>query len=287
LAIEQTTMNKAKVRWTRLLRYISQAGFAAYILYLSVRHALFESNVNPVPSIDALCPFGGIATLWRFVSEGLYVPKTHLSNLVLVIGLLIGALVAGAAFCGWICPFGALQDLLSGIRKRLRLPVVQVPPQVDRWLRLGRYLMLAGILYGTVATVSLWFAGFDPYRTLFGLGWIFEFDWALNWTAYVVTIIVIVGSVSIHRFWCRYLCPLGALLALVQRLSLFKIQRDPKLCINCGKCAQACPVKLPVDKNIRTGASCIGCLECVEACPKAGALEVGFILPRQKQGEEL
>ena len=94
---------------------------------------------------------------------------------------------------------------------------------------------------GTVATTSLWFAGFDPYRTLFGLGWINEFDWALNWTAYVVTAIVIVGSLFIHRFWCRYLCPLGAILSLVQRFSLFKIQRDPKLCINCGKLCESVP----------------------------------------------
>jgi len=287
-----TSSRKKKWRLTRTLRYVSQAGFAIYILSTSLRHGLVESgvlaedSVNPIPSIDALCPFGGIETLWRFAADGLYVPKTHLSNFVLFLGLLIGALLAGAAFCGWICPLGALQDLLSGVRKRLKLPAATVPPHVDRWLTYGRYLVLAGIIYGTATTVRLWFADFDPYRTFFGLGWIFEFDWISQWTAYIVTIVVIIGSLFIHRLWCRYLCPLGGLLSIVQRVSLFKIQRYPNLCIDCGRCAKVCPVKLPVDKSIRTGADCVGCLDCIESCPKPGALEVAFVVPRPSLHEK-
>jgi len=274
---------KKKVSWTRILRYVSQAGFAAYILIMSIRHGLADEATTALPSIDALCPFGGIATLWRFVSEGLYVPKTHLSNLVLIVGLLVGTILAGAAFCGWICPFGALQDLLGGIRRRLKLPLIAVPTRIDRWLTYGRFVLLAIILYQTISAVHLWFADYDPYRTIFGLGWLFEFDLATQWIAIAVAVVVLVGSLFIQRFWCRYLCPLGGLLSIVQRVSLFKIQRDPNVCINCGRCAKSCPVKLPVDQSIRTGASCIGCLDCVESCPVPGALEVGFIVPRSAQ----
>jgi polyferredoxin len=116
-----------------------------------------------VPSIDALCPFGGIETLWRFVSSGgQYVPKTHLSNLVLLAGLVIGTLVSGGAFCGWVCPFGFIQDVLASLRRRLHLPELVVSDGLDRVLRYGRFVTLALILYQTISTVKLWFADYDP-----------------------------------------------------------------------------------------------------------------------------
>ncbi len=271
-----------KRRWpiTRVLRYVSQGGFALYILSLSLQHNLANEATTTIPSIDALCPFGGIETMWRYVSQGLYVPKTHLSNFVLLIGLVVGAALAGGSFCGWVCPLGALQDLTEGISRRLKLSRITLPVTVDRWLQYGRFLVLLGIIYGTIATVRLWFADFDPYRTFFGLGWLFEFDPITQWTAYTVTVVVVVASLFIRRFWCRYLCPLGGLISVVQRLSLLKIQRDPAVCIDCGKCARVCPARLPVDKTIRTGANCIGCLDCVESCPKPGALQIGALLPR-------
>ena len=75
-------------------------------------------------SIDALCPFGGVETLWQWVTTGEFVPKTHPSSLVLMVGLLLATMVSGAAFCGWICPFGTLQDALTWLRERLRIPAI-------------------------------------------------------------------------------------------------------------------------------------------------------------------
>ena len=259
---------------TQLLRRLTQLGFGLFVVISSLRHNLVTSE--HLASIDAYCPFGGFATLYRWLtSGGLYVQKTHGSNLVLALGLIVGVILAGGAFCGWICPFGALQDLLDWVRKVLRLPELKVPARLDRILTYGRYLALAGILYATISTVKLWFADYDPYRTIFSLGWLFEFNLAEHWPAYVVALVILAGSLLIRRFWCRYLCPLGGLISILGNFSLLRIRRSADNCKGCAVCNAPCPVKIDVARaKSAVSADCIGCLECVEACPRPGSLEV-------------
>jgi polyferredoxin len=270
---------------TRLLRRLSQAAFGLFIMVSSLAHNLIDTE--HLASIDAYCPFGGFETLYRWLSSGgLYVQKTHQSNLILLLGLVVGVILAGGAFCGWICPFGAFQDLLDWIRKKLHLPEVKVPARLDRILTFGRYVTLAGILYATIATVRLWFADIDPYRTIFGLGWIFEFNLAEQWPAYVVALGIVAGALVIPRFWCRYLCPLGGAISLLGNFSLLRIRRDKASCKSCAVCNAPCPVKIDVAHADRAvSANCIGCLECVASCPRQGVLAVtlGPVLVRTKK----
>lgn len=260
--------------WMHRARRLSQIGFALYILAMSVAH--HQSAVDgATPSIDALCPFGGIETLWRFVSSGgQFVPKTHQSNLVLLAGLMIGTLVAGGAFCGWVCPFGFVQDMLASLRRLLRLPEWHVPERFDRVLRYGRYVTLALILYQTISTVKLWFAAFDPYRMLFGLDWIFEPNLLNSWPAYLITLGVLLLTLFVERGFCRYACPLGAVISLTGKLSLFRIRRNAGGCKGCAVCDAPCPVKLNVASADIISSNCIGCMACVEACPRKGTLEM-------------
>lgn len=265
---------RRRIVWTQRARRISQLAFAAFIVYSSVAHQLATED-GARASLDALCPFGGLETAWRFLSTGgQYVPKTHASNLILLGGLLAATLIAGSAFCGWVCPFGFVQDLLTHLRRRLHLPAIQVPRRLDRILRYGRYVMLGLILYQTIVSVKLWFAAIDPYRTLFGLDWLFEFQPAVAWAAYLSLAITLVSSLFVERAWCRYACPLGGALSLVGKFSLLRIRRSEAGCKGCSICARPCPVKLPVDTAKVISSDCIGCLECVDTCPRPGALEV-------------
>jgi polyferredoxin len=267
---------------TQLLRRLTQAGFGLFIIVSSARHHI--ATTEHLASIDAYCPFGGIETLWRWLSTGgLYVQKTHQSNLVLLLGLIAGVILAGGAFCGWICPFGALNDALNWIRKVLRLPELRVPARLDRILTYGRYVTLAVILYATIATVKLWFADWDPYRTIFSLNWLWEFNLSEHWLAYTVAVVILVGAFLIPRFWCRYLCPLGGAIGLLGNLSLLRIRRDKAECSGCAICNAPCPVKIDVAQaDPAVSADCIGCLECVEVCPREKALSVmlGPALPK-------
>ena len=175
------------------------------------------------------------------------------------------------------------------MRGRLKIREVQITRKLDRTLRYGRYVMLAAILYGTISTAKLWFSSFDPYRTIFSLEWLFEFNWAEHWVAYVSAAVILLASLVIPRFWCRYLCPLGAILGLVQRISPFKVRRDTSLCINCGKCDKACPMHLEVATVNAVTHDCTGCQKCTGACPVDGALEIslGPLKPLGSAGEEV
>lgn len=260
---------------TQWARRIVQVGFLGFILFASLRHSLVNEAETTSASLDALCPFGAVETFWRAWSSGEFIPKTHPSNLVLGLAVLLATLAAGAAFCGWICPFGTLQDGLTWLRTRLRLPELRIPPQIDRWLRYGRYLLLALVLYMTISSVKLWFADYDPYRTIFGLGWIFEFSLAEHWIAYSVAIFILVASFFVPRFWCRYACPLGGLLSLTNHVSLLRIRRTESTCKSCALCNRPCPIGIDVAAaKPFVSANCIACLECVDTCPRHGALEV-------------
>ena len=265
---------RRRTSWTTIARRTSQLVFAGFILIASIRHGL-GLEANALASIDALCPFGGVETLWTWITTGRFVAKTHPSNLVLGLGLLVGVLLAGNAFCGWICPFGAFQDALTWVRRKLHISEIKLPAKADRILRYGRFVVLGIILYATITSLKLWFAEYDPYRTLFGLHWLFEFNLAAMWPAFVILGAVTAGSVLIERFWCKYLCPLGAVLSVTQHLSFLRIRRVEEGCKGCALCETPCPMGIKVaSANPAVSADCIGCLKCVDACPKHGVLSV-------------
>jgi polyferredoxin len=264
-----------RINWTDRLRRLTQLVFAGFIIVSSLRHGLGKEASAATPSLDALCPFGAVETLWMWITTGRFVPKTHPSNMVLGLGLLIGVLLAGSAFCGWVCPFGSMQDLLDWVRRRLHLPVVELPKQADAILRYGRFVTLAMIVYATANTSKLWFAEYDPYRTLFSLGWLFEFNLAEQWPGFVVLGTIIVGALLIPRFWCRYACPLGGLMSIFGNLSILRIRRNETSCRGCALCETPCPVGIAVaEASPAVSPNCIGCLACVQACPRHGTLTV-------------
>lgn len=255
------------------VRHLVQLGVAGLVVVIAVRHHTSASGATP--SIDAVCPFGGVETLVTWASTGELIARTHPSNLLLGLAVLLAVVVAGNAFCGWICPFGAVQDALAWTRHRLRIPDLRLPRRLDRVLRYGRFVVLGLVVYVSVHTVRLWFADYDPYATLFGLGWIFEFDLAAMWPALVVTVLVLTASLLVDRFWCRYLCPLGAVLSVLGHVSFLRIRRSPSTCTDCALCTRACPVGIdPSTATPFVSTDCIGCMDCVTACPVKGALGV-------------
>ena len=108
--------------WQALLthqtfRRVSQLGFTAFIALLVIQHGtLGENSALSTPSAEAFCPFGGLETLYKYITTGgTFVAHTHLSNVALLVAVLAVALLLRSAFCGWICPLGFLQDLASAL----------------------------------------------------------------------------------------------------------------------------------------------------------------------------
>lgn len=270
-------------------RRLSQLGFAIFIVFLAIQHVVIgEDGPIITASPEAYCPFGGLETLYKMISTGgSFVSHTHLSNVVLVIAVLGTALLLRSAFCGWICPLGFLQDLVSNLSRVLqkRIPAVRRGiaslktrtarlAVLDRYLRYLKYLVLAWAVGGSAYFGFMVFRDYDPWATLLNLA---EFSFT---PGVIVLLILIVASFFIERPWCRYACPLGAASGLLGKLSPVYLKREEDACTSCKLCTKSCPMGLNIhDAQTIKSADCITCLECVGACPRNGALEVKLGLP--------
>lgn len=252
-------MNRNKKRID--VRIMTQLFFFLTILWIATNHTF---------SLHAVCPFGGVVSVYNYLAEGVAIKWIHDSSFMLMIIVFILALLFGPVFCGWICPMGSIQEWTGKLGKKMMKKRYNniVPYKIDRILRYLRYVMLVWVIYMTAKTATLVFWNVDPYHTLFHF-WTGEF--AISGLA--ILIIVLVLSLFIERPWCKYACPYGALLGLFNLFRVFKIRRDESSCINCGKCSKECPMNIKVsEKSIVRDHQCISCLKCVsdKCCPVEG-----------------
>ena len=163
-------------------------------------------------------------------------------------------------FCGWLCPFGALQELVAAPARWLRVPQLTIPPRVDRVLRQVKYVVLAGIVVSAIVstTAADELVEVEPFKT--GITLYFVRYWPF--VAYAVGLLAL--NLFVYKGFCRYLCPLGASLALVGRLRIFDwIPRRAE----CGSPCQLCKVKCRYGAIEPSGAidypECFQCMDCV------------------------
>jgi len=260
------------------LRLLVQIFFFTLIALISVNKTLAAASMGipflSAASLHALCPFGGVETFFTLVTTGLFVPKTQISAVILMSLVFLLALLFGPVFCGWVCPFGAFQEWLGKIGKRLFKKRYNhfIPPKVDRVLRYLRYGVLVWVLTVTAVSGALLFANLDPYHALFKF-----WTGTVALPALILLVVITIGSFFVERPWCKYACPYGALLGLFNKIRIFKICRNSETCVSCQKCSRSCPMNIDVcrDETV-TSLSCISCYECTSArnCPKAETLVV-------------
>lgn len=253
----------------QVVRMISQIFFFALVLLIAVGKSLRELGfvlaLIPDASLHAVCPFGGVVTIYEFITTGAFIQKIHSSSFILMALSLLTALLFGSLFCGYICPFGSVQEWLGKLGKRLFPKKFNriVPKTLDKVLRLLRYGVLLLVIYQTAVTAKLIFQDYDPYYALFNF---FTNEVAI--TAYIILGAVVLLSLIVERPWCKYLCPYGALLGLFNTFRIFKLLRSKKTCVSCHRCDKVCPMNIDVcaHKTIRDP-QCISCHKCVTACP--------------------
>jgi polyferredoxin len=222
--------------------------------------------------LHAICPFGGVVSIYQLVTAGTIVQKVDQSAFILMYVAFALAIVAGPAFCGWICPFGSFQEWLGSLGRKIFRKRFNnfIPPRVDHYLRYFRYAVLALVIYGTAASASLVFSHYDPYEALFKF-------WGGETTlsAFIVLGAVIALALFIERPFCKYACPYGALLGLFNLFRIFQLRRSEANCIDCKSCDRVCPMNITVSegKLIRDH-QCISCLKCTSefSCPVAGTV---------------
>lgn len=267
----KTAMTEKRTQW---LRYAVQGSFFAFLMWIGWRHQVLGGGPKGVGSVDAYCPLGFVESLYNVFTSGDWLRRTAPSTLVLLAGIVLGGLLVGRVFCGWICPLGSLGEWSAALGSKLGIRRREFPEAVDRPLRALKYLVLAVVVGLAWRTGSLAWRDVDPWVAAMHAtkGWtgVLERPWAYG----VLFGAVLLASLWIERFWCRYLCPLGALLAPLQKLGLAKIRRNETTCISCAACTRACPVRLDPMATVRTVSSeCIACGRCAAACPVPRTLE--------------
>lgn len=233
-------------------------------------------NCYSCPGAAGACPIGSLQAVIGGRTKNV---SYYVFGVLLLFGVLFGRLI-----CGFLCPFGFVQDLLH----KIRTPKATMPRRLDQTLRWGKYAALAAVLILPAVLTDAFGIGdpvfckyICPAGTLQGgiplllaneslrsaAG--FLFSWKMG-----ILVLVLVGSVLLYRPFCKYLCPLGAFYGLLNRFSVYQMRVDEHACVHCGKCEKACKMGVNVVQNINS-AECIRCGLCKEVCP-THAIVSGF-----------
>ena len=274
--MEKTALASRKT--SQKIRLIVQIIFFLLIA-LTALNSFLETIGLSIPlisqaSLHTLCPFGGVVTIYSLITTGTLVKKIHESALVMLGLTGILSLLFGPVFCSWLCPLGSLQEWLGKLGRKIFKKSYNhfLQPKMESILKWFRYLVLVWVIYVTARSGELLFGSVDPYYALFNF-WSGE----VAVQALVILGVTLLGSLFVERPWCRFACPLGALLGLTNLVRIFRIRREPSTCINCKKCESACPMKIKVSvKSVVRDLSCNSCMRCTSdnACPVPNTVDM-------------
>ncbi|HYG98494.1 MAG TPA: 4Fe-4S binding protein [Terriglobales bacterium] len=285
-------VRRTDVDYSQKLRRGVQIAFLLLNVWIGVQFYIFvryfESggrtmSVSRPPGVEGWLPIAALMNLKATLLTG-QLPALHASGMFLLIAFLAISLLLRKAFCSWLCPVGTVSEYLWRLGKKIFRRNFRLPRGVDIPLRGLKYLLLSLFLYAVVSMPVQGIIEFlhGPYGLIADVKMLNFFRF-MGTTAILVIALLVVASLFVQNFWCRYLCPYGALMGLAALFSPVRIRRDEPACIDCAKCAKACPAALPVDKLITIkSAECAACMECVAVCPAEGALNLTTVLPRKR-----
>lgn len=244
-------------------------------------------NCYSCPGALGSCPIGALQSVLGGNKHNF---SFYVLGSIMLFGVLLGRLI-----CGFLCPFGLVQDLLH----KIPVPKLKIPKKIDKPLRYFKYGILLFFVFLMPIFLLNKFGIAPPYFCKWicpagilegafplviknesiraGLGFLF------NWKLFVLMAIVIF-SMFIYRPFCKYLCPLGGFYGLFNQFAFYRMYVDQSACVNCKKCEQSCPMQVEVLKNINS-TECIRCGKCKSICPTQ-AIHSGFNLNNINSKEE-
>ena len=244
-------------------------------------------NCYSCPAASGACPIGSFQAV---VGSSKFGFSYYITGFLILLGVLLGRFI-----CGFLCPFGWLQDLLHKIPSKklstkklkpltylkyivLLLAVVLLPALAVNDVGMGdpffcKYICPQGVLEGAIP-LSLVNEGIRA-----ALGTLFV-------QKLFILLAVVALSILFYRPFCKWICPLGAFYALLNKISLLEIKMDEQKCISCGKCAASCKMDVDVRKT-PNHAECIRCGKCITACPaEALCFHYGFGSSHKKKEQQ-
>ena len=234
-------------------------------------------RVSRPPGVEAFLPISALVSLKYFLVTGI-INQVHPSALVILCLALITALGVKKGFCSWVCPVGFLSELLWRLRPG-QLKRVVIPGIADWGLRSLKYFILLFFLFTILWQMNSAALGqfiHSAYHIVADIKML-RFFTHMSGTAAAVLAGLVVLSFIFPYFWCRYLCPYGALAGLISFLSPVKVRRNASSCTDCGRCNRACPSRIRISRAaVVRSDECFGCGRCAEACPEPDTLALSL-----------
>ncbi len=265
------------------LRFLVQLFFAGASIFTGWKFILFvhslekgKALVSRPPGVEAFLPLSGLVGLKYWVVAGI-INTIHPAAIFLLLAFLLMGLLLKRGFCSWVCPFGFLSEYLWKLGERIFGKNIRLPRGLDYPLRSIKYLILGlflwDILFGMNMDALAAFI-YGPYNRAADIKMLLFFERISSFSFWVIMSFIVL-SIPIKNFWCRYLCPYGALVGFLGLFSPMKIKRNPATCIDCNLCTEACPssIKVHLAKTVHSD-ECNACFRCVDACPVPDTLDM-------------
>jgi NAD-dependent dihydropyrimidine dehydrogenase PreA subunit len=266
------------------LRSSVQLAFVLLCVWIGFEFHLFvkwglsggvQQFVERPPGVDGFLPISSLMGVLHWISTGT-VNTIHPAGVFIFIAITAIGLLLKKAFCSWMCPIGTLSESLWMLGQKLFGRNITVPRWLDYPLRSLKYLILGFFLWAIFGMSAAALDAFlnSPYNRVADIK-MYLFFTDISGFSLIVISFLILFSVVIKNFWCRYLCPYGAFLGALSWLSPVKITRNKATCIDCELCTKACPSNIKVHTSGRVYSDeCMSCLSCVAACPVKNTLEM-------------
>ncbi|NVN91002.1 MAG: 4Fe-4S binding protein [Desulfuromonadales bacterium] len=276
-------MAEFSIKSVSTIRTLIQWCFFAWVVGIGIRFGIFvnavesgaaTSWVSRPPGVEGFLPIGALTSLKYWLLNGRIHP-VHPAALVIFLAILLMSLLARKSFCSWLCPVGTLSEAAYTLGRKLFGRNFRIWSWLDITLRGVKYLLL--LLFVKIILLDMSaeaLAGFldAPYWAISDVKMLHFFTRMSVGTMVVLAVLTFL-SLLYRNFWCRYLCPYGALLGLISFTSPFKVRRDAVGCTGCQRCSAACPSSLAVHASRAVSSpECTGCLTCVAHCPERNVL---------------
>lgn len=261
-----------------------QTSFVLLCVWIGIEFYLFTrwgttggeaAFVERPPGAEGFLPISALMSLKYWIQTGV-INGIHPSGLFILLAVLAVSILLKKAFCSWLCPVGTLSEALWMLGKKVFGRNLTIPRWLDYPLRSLKYLLLlffgVSILQMEVPDLKTFI--YSPYNKVADIKMFLFFAEISTFSLWTIIILMLL-SVFVKNFWCRYLCPYGALLGAASWLSPLKVTRNADTCIDCELCTKACPSNVKVHTARRVWSDeCMNCLACVEACPVKETLDI-------------
>lgn len=229
------------------------------------------------PGVEGFLPIGALMAWKRFAATGQW-DAVHPAAMVILGFAAMASLLIRKSFCSWFCPVGTLSEWLWKLGDRLVGRSLRIPVWLDAVCRSLKYFLLGFFLFIIFFKMSARDIGLfleSPYYWMADVKMLHFFTRMSGTTAVVLGCLALL-SICFRNFWCRYLCPYGALMGIFALVGPTAVRRRESSCVGCGRCETVCPAHLPVSrKRTIRSPECSGCMDCVRMCPEANALRMG------------